>query len=81
MKNLKKSKTIKFCILLIWLSIVLAIINIFPVFSTELETNNIIDDAFKLTQSETLRYGLGSFGATSFNPLNVIDGWIQVLGL
>jgi hypothetical protein len=62
MKNLKKSKTIKFCILLIWLSVVLAIISIFPVFSTELETNKIIDDAFKLTQSETLRYGLGSFG-------------------
>jgi hypothetical protein len=68
MCRFKVSKTILFCILLIWLSVLLALISIFPVVSPDLKTNIVIDESFNLTKSETLRFGLGSFsgGETVF---------------
>jgi hypothetical protein len=47
--------------LFIWLGVLLALISIFPVFSSEIKTIKVIDDTFNLTRSETLRYGMGSF--------------------
>lgn len=61
MYNLKKSKKIIFCVLFIWLSVLLALISIYPVFSFETKTIKVLDTSFNLTQSEILRYGLGSF--------------------
>lgn len=61
MCRFKVSKTLLFCILLIWLSVLLALISIFPFVTTDLKTNIVIEKSFNLTQSETLRYGLGSF--------------------
>jgi hypothetical protein len=61
MCRFKVSKTLLFCILLIWLSVLLALISIFPIVTPDLKTNIVIEKSFNLTQSETLRYGLGSF--------------------
>ena len=48
-------------LLLLTLSVVLAVVSLYSVPTDENETRVIIDDSFRLTQQEVLRYGLGSF--------------------
>jgi hypothetical protein len=48
-------------ILLLVLSIVLAVVSLFPVVTGEDQSSVIIDDSFRLSQNETRRQGLGSF--------------------
>jgi hypothetical protein len=46
---------------LLILSVVLAVLSIYPVFTGGKETSVLIDDSFRLTSGETRRQGLGSF--------------------
>jgi len=48
-------------LLLLTLSVVLAVVSLYSVPTDEKETRVIIDDSFRLTPQEMLRYGLGSF--------------------
>ena len=48
-------------LLLLTLSVVLAVVSLYAVPTNEKETRIIIDDSFRLTPQEVLRYGLGSF--------------------
>ena len=47
--------------LLLALSIVIAVVSLYPVATGDKENQVIADDSFRLTPLETLRYGLGSF--------------------
>lgn len=67
-------------LLLLVISVILSLLSIFPISSVNNETRVIIDDYFKLSPSETLRHGLGSFrggenisisvGETANKPIN-----------
>jgi hypothetical protein len=62
MKRLKTANTFLFItILLLVLSLVLAVVSLFPVATGNRESSIIINDHFNLTQNEIRRQGLGSF--------------------
>jgi hypothetical protein len=62
MKHVAITKVLLFAaLLLLTLSVVLAVVNLYSVPTAEKETRVIIDDSFRLTSQEMLRYGLGSF--------------------
>jgi hypothetical protein len=48
-------------LLLLLLSVVIAVVSLYPVTTNDIETNVIIDDSFKLSPLEMRRHGLGSF--------------------
>jgi hypothetical protein len=48
-------------VLLLVLSVVIAVVSLFPVTTDDKETRVIIDDSFRLTPLEMRRHGLGSF--------------------
>ena len=62
MKRHGTAKIILFvAILLLVLSIVLAVVSLFPVATGEDQSSVLIDDSFQLSQNEIRRQGLGSF--------------------
>jgi hypothetical protein len=62
MKQYEVTKFLLFAILLLLTSsVVLAVVSLYSIATDEKETSVIIDDSFKLTPQEVLRYGLGSF--------------------
>ena len=62
MKRLEVTKVLLFTALLLFtLSVVLAVVSLYSVPTGEKEIRVIIDDSFRLTPHEMLRYGLGSF--------------------
>ena len=62
MKQYAVTKFLLFAILLLLTSsVALAVVSLYSVPTDEIETRVIIDDSFKLTPQEVLRYGLGSF--------------------
>jgi hypothetical protein len=62
MKQLAASKVFLFgAILLLILSVVIAVVSLYPVPTDDKESRVIIDDTFRLTPLETRREGLGSF--------------------
>ncbi len=81
MKRWTKSKLFLFAaLLLLVLSVVLAVVSLFPVSGANSETRVIIDDSFTLTPKEIYRQGLGSFhgdenisiviSAEGYSPVN-----------
>ena len=62
MRQLATAKALLFvALLLLVLSVAIAVVSLYPSATNETETQVIIDDTFKLTPLEMLRYGLGSF--------------------
>jgi hypothetical protein len=62
MKQLAMSKIFLFgAMLLFVLSVVIAVVSLYPVATDDKETRVIIDDSFRLTPLEMRRHGLGSF--------------------
>ena len=62
MKQLAVTKTLLFAaFLLLTLSVVIAVVSLYSAPTSEKVTLVIIDDSFRLTPHEMLRYGLGSF--------------------
>jgi hypothetical protein len=62
MKQLATTKVLLFgALLLLTLSVVISVVSLYPSATGEKETRVIIDDSFRLTPLEMLRYGLGSF--------------------
>jgi hypothetical protein len=78
MKQLAVTKVLLFAVLLLLtLSVVLAVVSLYSVPTHEKETQVIIDDSFRLTPLETLRYGLGSFqeGANISVSVRKAEAW------
>jgi hypothetical protein len=72
MRQLAASKVLLFAaLLLLMLSVALAVVSLYPLATGETETQVIIDDSFKLTPLEMLRYGLGSFQEDSNISISV----------
>ncbi len=62
MKGFGATKIVLFAaIVVLVLSLILAIISLFPVYTGEQQTNLLIDNIFTLSPNETYRQGLGSF--------------------
>jgi hypothetical protein len=78
MKQLTVTKVLLSTVfLLLTLSVVLAVVSLYSVPTHEKETRVIIDDSFRLTPLETLRYGLGSFqeGANISVSVRKAEAW------
>jgi hypothetical protein len=78
MKRLAVTKVLLFTALLLFtLSVVLAVVSLYSVPTDEKEIRVIIDDSFRLTPHEMLRYGLGSFidGANISVSVHKAAGW------
>ncbi|MBN1358452.1 hypothetical protein JW988_06755 [Candidatus Bathyarchaeota archaeon] len=65
-------------IALLVLSVVIAVVSLYPIATSDMETHVIVDDSFKLTPLEMWRHGLGSFrggeniSTSLLNPSNAL---------
>jgi hypothetical protein len=78
MKQLTVTKVLLFAVLLLLtLSVILAVVSLYAMPTNEKKTQVIIDDSFRLTPLETLRYGLGSFqeGANISVSVRKAEAW------
>jgi hypothetical protein len=72
MRHLATAKALLFAaLLLLVLSVAFAVVSLYPLATDKTETQVIIDDSFKLTPLEMLRYGLGSFQESSNISISV----------